>query len=283
LIIASTEMYGLRTAALKALDMLGYYSEVYSGLKGNLTFPLHQKKAILRVKESIDAGTGVIVWSPGRTDFGVISGYDDEDGVFFYKDRHNRGIQILLYENLGRVEANFWMCQIIGENIEKDIRDIYYDSLEAAIDIWETRYIEENIHSRELASGRKAYEYLIDGMKGGSFYDPGVGRLIYFNIVAREEAYRYMEAVKEELPECHTAYLKYKGLYEIYQNIKSILPPCIPGQEYRIDRKESLPQLIEYCSLARQAEEEVVGELKQLLKERLNNRYVDILDVKKFK
>ncbi|HYE82038.1 MAG TPA: hypothetical protein VEG39_07720 [Clostridia bacterium] len=284
LIVASTEMYGLRTTALNSLDILGYYSEVYCGLKNCLTFPLHQKKAIIRTKESIDAGMGTIVWAPGITDFGVIFGYDDEDGVFFYRDRHHKDEQILLYDNLGRVEATFWMCQIIGDSIEKDIKDIYLDSLEYAVDIWETPYLDEVVHNRALASGRKAYEYLIDGMKSGSFSELGAARLIYFNVIAREEAYLYMEIVKEELPECYPAYLKYKELHDIYQNIKgSLPPPSMPGQEYRIDRTNQLPQLIEGCMKAAQVEEEAVNELKLLLKERLSNRYVDILDVKKFK
>lgn len=284
LIVASTEMYGLRTAAFRSLDILGYYSEVYSGLKNYLTFPLHQKRAIIRAKESIDEGLGVIVWAPGITDFGVIYGYDDEDGVFLYKDRHHKDEQILLYENLGRVEANFWMCQIIGGSIEKDIRDIYLDSLEFAIDIWETPYIDEIVHNRAMASGRKAYEYLINGMKKDDFYDKGAGKIIYYNMIAREEAYHYLNDVKEELPEFYQAYLKYKELHEVYQRAKSILPPYpISGQEYRIDRMNQLPRLIDCCNEALKIEEDAVGELKLLLKERLNNRFVDILDVKKFK
>jgi len=283
LIVASTEMYGLRTVALNALDILGYYSEVYGGLKTSQTFPLHQKMAIKRVRESITAGMGVIVWAPEKTDFAVITGYDDEDGVFFYRDRHNRDMQVLLYSNLGRAEANFWMCQIIGENIEKDIKDIYLDSLEYAVDIWETPYIDEVIHNRALASGRKAYEYIADGLRSPGINEAGAGRLLYYNIIAREEAFRYLEAVKEELPECCPAYLRYKELHEIYQRIRKLLPEqpiFLPG--YKIDR-DKLPAIIECCEEARQAEEKAVDELKLLLKERLGNRYVDILDVKKFK
>lgn len=284
LIIASTEMYGLKTSALKSLDILGYYSEVYSGLKDSPTFPLHQQKAIVRIKESIDAGMGAIIWSPGRTDFGVIFGYDDEDGVFLYWDRCYKDEQILLYDNLGKAEANFWMCQVVGDNIQRDIKDIYLDSLEYAVDIWETNYLDEAVHNRALASGRKAYEYLIDGMKKDDFYDLGAAKLIYCNIIAREEAFRYLKEVKEELPECSMSYTKYKELYEIYQYIKALLPPYpVPGQEFRIDRKSQLPKLIEGCMEAMKTEEEAVAELKLLLKERLSNRYVDILDVKKFK
>ncbi len=283
LIVASTEMYGLRTAAFNALDILGYYSEVYGGLKTCQTFPLHQKMATKRVRESIDAGMGVIVWAPRETDFAVITGYDDEDGVFFYRDRHNRDLQVLLYNNLGRTEATFWMCQVVGENIEKDIKDVYIDSLECAVDIWETTYLDEVVHNRALASGRKAYEYLVDGLKAPGLNEAGTGRILYYNIIAREEAFHYLETVKEELPECYDAYLKYKELHEIYQRIKKLLPEqsiFLPG--YKMDRSK-LPSLIGCCREAWETEEKAVDELKLLLKERLSNRYVDILDVKKFK
>jgi len=283
LIPAGTEMYDLRATAWNGLDLLGYYSEIFDGLKTSLTFPLYQKKAIKRVKESIDEGMAVIVWAAGITDFAVIFGYDEEDEVFFYKDRYHREEQVLLYGNLGKAEASYWMCHIIGERIEKDVRDIYLDSLEFAIDWWETPYKNEVTMRRELASGRKAYEYLIDALVKDDFHEYGAGRTIHYNIVSREEAYRYLSDVKEELPEVYPAYCKYKELHEIYHQMKGLIPPLYaPCQKFRIDRVNQLPRLIEYCIEAAQVEEEAVGELKNILQESLNNRYIDLFDVKKF-
>jgi hypothetical protein len=284
LIIASTEMYKLKTTGWNALNMLGYYSEVYDGLKTDATFPLYQKRAVQRIRESIDEGMAAIVWAPGVTDFGVITGYDDEDGVFFYKDCFRKETQVLLYENLGRVEASYWMCQVIGDRVDKDIRDIYMDSLEFAVDSWEMAYVEETVNRGEMASGRKAYEYLINALGRHDLSDMGAGKTIFYNMFTRKEACRYLEAVKEEIPDVYPAYLKYRELNEIYQEVGRHLPPRpAPRAEYRLDRVRQLPKLIGYCREALRVEEEAVGELKLLLKERLNNRYVDIYDVKKFR
>jgi hypothetical protein len=50
-----------------------------------------------------------------------------------------------------------------------------------------------------------------------------------------------------------------------------------------IDRKTVLPQIIKLCSKAYKVEEQAIEEIKNILEERLSNRYVDIYDVKKFK
>lgn len=284
LILASTEMYPLKTTAHNSMEILGYYTETYEGIKSSPTFPLYQKKAVQRVKESIDNGTAVIAWDMGVTDFSVIFGYDDEDEVFFYKDHCHEDEQVLLYKNFGKSNANYWMCQIIGEKVDKDIRDIYFESLEAAVDCFETSYIDEIILRREFASGRMAYKYLLEALKSGDFYDIGAGRILYYNILSRNEAYLYMKEVKDELPEAYDAYIKYEELNSIYLSIKKLLPNYPKhGEVYRLDRKNILPRIIEYCTKAYEVEEQAIAELKCILGERLSNRYVDIYDVKKFK
>lgn len=283
LILASTEMYPLRTTAVNAMEILGFYTETYDGIKTSPTFPLYQRRAIQRVKESIDSGIGVIVWDMGITDFSIIIGYDDEDEVFFYKDRCHKDEQVLLYKNFGKPDANYWMCQIIGEKVNKDIRDIYMESLEFAVDCFETPYIDEIILRKEFASGKMAYKYLLDALNNENLYELGAGKILYYNIISRNEAYLYMNEVKEELPELYSAYLKYSELNDIYQHIKKLLPNYPrQGEIYRLNRN-TLPEIIEYCSRACEVEEQAIGELKQILGERLNNRYVDIYDVKKFK
>lgn len=284
LILASTELYPLKTTAVKSMEILGFYSETYDGIKTSPTFPLYQKRALKRVKESIDNGIAVIAWDMGITDFSVIFGYDDEDEVFFYKNRYQKYDQILLYKNFGISEANYWMCQIIGEKVDKDIRDIYLESLEFAVDCFETSYIDEIILRREVASGRMAYEYLIKALNRDEIYDFGAGKLLYYNAISKNEACLYLNEVRKELPETYPAFLKYKELNKIYKAIMKLLPDCSGIKEvYHIDRKDVLPKIIEYCKRAWEVEEQAIGELKHILRERLSNRYIDIYDVKKFR
>lgn len=279
LIPASTETYSLVDSSWRAVDMLGIHSEIYSGVNNSLTFPLYQENTIRRIKESIIKGNGVLTWAPGLMEFGVIIGYDDEDEVFYYKDRIKQFNQVMLYKNFGKTNAVFWICQVVGNRIHKDIRDIYRDSLEVCVDEWEIPY-KANPHTRnEFGSGKKAYEYLINALETQEYHEFGACRIINYNILAKNETYLYINEVKNEFPELNTAAGKYRVLNDIYQKIHEIVP-----EDYQINRIKScdIPQLIQYFKQAVKVEEEAVWEVKKYLKEILGNRYIDILDVKKF-
>lgn len=279
LIPPSTEMYTLAATSWEAVDRLGIYSEIYQGMKFNPTFPLYQKKAIERTKESINKGIAALVWAPGITDFGVIYGYDDEDEAFFYKDRFNEDEQILLYNNIGKAEASFWMIQIIGNKINKDIRDIYIESLESAIDYWELIYTPDKTR-KEFGAGRKAHDFLIEALKNDDFHDRGACKIINYKIVAIEEICQYLIEVKKEFPEIENANFYYRELNKVYKQIRKIIPEII-YRNTKIDRKH-MPKLIENLEEAKEIEEKAISELKCFLRELLNNRYIDIYDVKKF-
>ena len=279
LIPASTEVYSVGESSWRAVDMLGIYSEIYSGVNSSLTFPLYQENTLRRIKESIVNRKGVLTWAPGLMEFGVINGYDDEDEVLYYKDRVKQFNQVMLYKNFGKTNAAFWICQIIGDRIDKDIRDIYIDSLEVCIDEWEIPY-KANPHTREeFGSGKKAYEYLINALEAQDYHKWGVCKIINYNILSKNETYFYMNKVKDEFPDLSTAANKYKVLNDIYQEIHEIVP-----EDYQLNRIKNadLPQLIQYFKQALEVEGEAVGEVKEYLKEILGNRYIDILDVKKY-
>lgn len=279
LIPASVDVYSLRESGWRSLDILGLYSEIYGGVNNSITFPLYQQKAVERVKQSIDAGRGAVVWAPKRMEFGVIYGYDDEDEVLFYKDRYLPGEFVMLYKNLGRTNSVFWMCQVIGDGIDKDIRDIYLDSMEVCVDEWEMPYKAQPHTKREFGSGRKAYEYMINALESRDYNNIGAIRIINCCMLCKNETYKYLKEVKKEMPEIQPAFDKYKELNEIFMSIAGLVPQYAPGAIMDI---ENIPRLVEYLREAKEAEDQAVGEVKKYLKDILNNRYIDALDVKKF-
>lgn len=279
LIPASVDVYSLKETGWRALDILGFYSEIYAGANNNITFPLHQKKAAERIKQSVDNGIGVVIWAPRRMEFGVVHGYDDEDEVFYCLDRLLPGEQILLYKNLGKTDSVFWMCQIVGECIEKDIRDIYMDSLEVCVDEWETPYKAEPHSNREYGSGRKAYEYMIKALEDGKFHNNGAIRIIRCNILCKKEIYQYLNEVMKELPDIKPAVSKYKELNEVCDYIDGLLPDT---DQAPVSQLVVTPGLLDSLKQAKETEELAVSEVKKYLKDILNNRYIDALDVKKF-
>jgi len=275
----SRYMYHLDIDSWKAIDRLGIYNEVFCGFKTSPTFELYQKKAIERIKESIDKGVGALFWNP-TNGFGVINGYDEEDKVFFYLDRFKKGNQILLYTNLGKIRASFWVCQVIGEKIDKDIRDIYLDSLECAVDEWENSDNVPVFSKNEYVSGRLAYDYMIKALESDNFSERGAFNTIRFAIITKEYIAKYLEEVIKEFPKLLQTSVKYHSLNEVFEKIKDIISKMYTGT--KVTDRRYLPKLVDYLREGKRIEESAIGEVKVFLWELLNNRQIDSYDVKKF-
>lgn len=280
MLVPSRYLYHLDTDSWRAVDRLGIYNEIYSGFKTNPTFPLYQKRAIERVKESIDRGMPAIFWEPNGILFGVINGYDEEDGVFFYQDLHHKEDQIMLFSNVGKVGATFWMFQVIGERIEKDIRDIYLDSMECCVDEWETGDNVAPFARYEYGSGRKAYDFAIAALEEDSFDETGALVILDYAIISKEQTYLYFQEIKNEFYGMEEIAERYKNVSDIFKAMRETVPSVI-RRDYKIDR-ERLPMLISCLKEGKEEEERAAASLKYFLRETLYNRHIDFYDVKKF-
>lgn len=284
LIISSTEMYGMRFNHWRALNILGIYSEIIEGRRFQPTFPLYRDKAVQKIKESIVNEKAAIVFAPRITDFGVIYGFDDEDEVLFYKDIINKEEQIILYKNLFKHQSEYWMCQSIGNRIDRDIKDIYLDSMEIAIDQWDMEIIMERTRG-EYASGKKAYDNLIKAFEINNFHEIGASRILNYKVLAMEEIKLFMENVAREIPELSDAAQIYSTLNDVYREITNIVPnhyySYYMDDNPRIHRKD-IPTLIKYLKIAKDTEEQAIREIKKYMKEVVNNREIDFYNVKQF-
>jgi hypothetical protein len=276
---SSIDVYSMDNFNWQALDNLGVQSEILSGRSSNPTFILYRSSAVKKIKESIDRGIGVLVWAPKYMEFGIIYGYDDEDGVFYYMDRIDGDNQIMLYANLGKNPVPFWHCQVIGEKIEKDIRDMFLDSLESGVDDWETPYILEKSTNFEFACGKKAYDYTINAFSSNNFHQQGACRILNHSIISKRECIKYMAFMVNELPEIKPIYEKYNELADTYEKMGKIVPPY---GEYPQIKAMDIPELIRLLGVAREVEDAAIKEIKKYLGEVLNNRFIDVLGIKKF-
>lgn len=272
------EMYSRPLEHWYGVDTLGIYSETYGGFKSNPTFPLYQRHAIDKIRESIDRNVGAIVWAPDFLDYAVVHGYDDSDRVFFYRDRYNSDDQVMLYDNFGMVKIACWNYHLIWkEKVERDIRDIYDESLLNAVFDWETAYKMERETNREFGSGRKAYDYLIDAFRSNDFNDYGACYDINANIISKNEIYMYMKKVAEEIPQLEGALSKYRELDGIYKNISEYIPDAETNS--MIDRA-ALNELVNLFMIAKEVEEAAMGEIKVYHREALRNMFFDLYEVK---
>ena len=157
---------------LNAMDRIGIHSQVYSAIDFRMnTFEKIREDAISLIQESIHQGCPVLVWAPTRLlEFGLITGFDDEDGVFFVQDCTGQPCDPMLYGNLGLSEVPMLFYQIFKGKVEVSQEKIFMDSLKYGISEWEKTF-----HiSPDFASGRMAYNYLIQAMESGSFDDFGL-------------------------------------------------------------------------------------------------------------
>ncbi|HYH01972.1 MAG TPA: hypothetical protein VEC37_02640, partial [Bacillota bacterium] len=194
---SSVTVYDWLNKHLQALDGIGIHSEMFcadSFDKLNTGAKL-QETAARRIKDSIDRGKGVVVWAPSKIlEFGIITGYDDADQVFFVADCTGREVDPLLYANLGRSEVPMLSYQIIYDRIEVDREQIYRKSLEYAIGQWRKEF-----HiSPDYASGSRAYDNLIATLEREDFDLFGLGFTVAVYADAKKSITQYLDFLFRE-------------------------------------------------------------------------------------
>ncbi|MBD3917570.1 hypothetical protein H8B09_02290 [Paenibacillus sp. PR3] len=242
--------WGLEHAA--AIDNLGYLSISDGGRTRHLTFRRYQQEAIRWIKQSLDRGVGLIYWIP---EFGVIHGYDDEDGVFFIQDGWSREDHIVLYDNLGLNFTPFWNVQMIGQKVDVPLEEQVLESVRSAVHDWQTPF--KLLPDKEIASGKLAYDFFIQALRSG-IYDENGGRYILDSYrYARHEIRDYLSDVKGLWPELAEAHLYYE---ELGHHIA----------ELSFDYSGGIPEMIDKLTAAAQLEDQAIQQFNKL-----SARYAD--------
>ncbi|MBO9608512.1 MAG: hypothetical protein J7639_21340 [Paenibacillaceae bacterium] len=168
---SSVTVYDWVGRHINALDRIGVLSEMYHYEPQTNTYDAARERVICKIKQSIDRGVAVIAWAIDTGEFGIIYGYDDEDGVFLVDGVHkfNRplGSDPMLYGNLGLKfpPAPFIHVQIPIARIDYDREQTYRNSLRFYLDVMKTQY-----HmSPDFHCGFRAYDAWIDTLESGTF------------------------------------------------------------------------------------------------------------------
>jgi hypothetical protein len=189
---SSVTVYDWTNDHLGAMDRIGIHSQVYSAMDFRMnTFGKIREDAIQLIQESICQGRPVLVWAPTRLlEFGLITGFDDADGVFYVQDCTGQPCDPMLYSNLGLSEVPMMFYQIFKGKVDVNPEKVFLDSLKYGVSEWEKTF-----HiSPEYASGRMAYEFLIQAMESRNFNDFGLA---------------YNLSVYADSHDCITKYLRY--------------------------------------------------------------------------
>lgn len=147
------------------LERIGVKTHIYHASPDDPAYEYKQGQAIDAVKKSLNQNRAVAAWGIDTGEFGIIDGYDDEDGVFFTKGigSPNTGSSMpILYRNLGKTFAHAPILYVeIPDSIQPiDWKQAYYHSLE--------QYAQEMTRvsdSADRAFGIDGYDLLIAGLK----------------------------------------------------------------------------------------------------------------------
>ncbi|MEF3306496.1 hypothetical protein [Paenibacillus sp. GYB003] len=212
-----------------AIDNLGVFTIGDGGRVRHPTFRYYQRKAVQLVKSGLDRGVGAVCWLP---EFGVIHGYDDEDGVFFAQDGIGDDSKIVLYDNFGLNVTPFWYCRTFGPKIEIGLPDAVLESLRLAVRDYDTPH--KTLPDTAIASGKLAYAYLIRGLRQGDYDERGARYILRSYVQARTEIRDYLRDVRDTLPGLEEAAELYGDLVRTGAGLADRLPGGAAGT--RADR-----------------------------------------------
>lgn len=195
--VTSATVYDWQSGHLAALDRIGIHSqsEFYWNNPGMNTFERTRTIAVEQIKNSIDRGKSVIIWAPTDIlEFGIIDGYDDQDGIFSVKSCSDPYSDPLLYENLGRSEVPILYYQIIKGAVEVDSEKVYRNSLTFGLSEWRKDY-----HSDpHFASGSRAYDNLLKTLKNGDYQEFGLTYLMAVYADAKACIAKYLDSIVKD-------------------------------------------------------------------------------------
>lgn len=262
---SSVTVYDWGIEHFAMMDRIGVHTEqvlVFREPKLN-TFKLVQEDAVAKVKASIDAGIPVVTWAPtGMLEFGLITGYDDEDKVFFVQDCMNSDPDPLLYSNLGLSEVPYLFVQVIKGRVDVDPEKIYRESLEFGLGEWN----KEAHVSADYASGRKAYENLLGTLERGDFDELGLAYNLSVYADSKACIARYLDFLTEhsrDLKGLEEAGGLYCQVAENYKKITRLIP--FTGPESKPFDRRVVPEVLTLVRQCLDLEERAMAEIEKVL------------------
>ncbi|WP_152395047.1 hypothetical protein [Paenibacillus guangzhouensis] len=259
----SVSAYGQWVSEHKpAANNVGLLPEIDGGRTRHPSFRWYQEQAVLMVKRSLDRGLGAIYWLP---EFAVISGYDDDDRVFYVQDGWSGEHQIVLYDNFGLNVTPFWYVETYADWIEIALEEQVLESVRLAIGDWYTPY--KTLPDTAIASGKLAYAFLRSGLLGGAYDAWGAGYILDAYAFSRTEIRDYLRDVEACWPELREASEDYdeivSGLPYIQSCVQTLQGGC------RLE-PEQIGELVDRLATAERLEDQAISRF-----ERLSARYPD--------
>lgn len=261
---SSVTVYDWNMTHFTMMDRIGVYTDSICifNRSGMNTFSRVQEDAIAKIKASIDGGRGVVVWAPSEIlEFGIITGYDDSDRIFFIKDCVSEDPDPLLYDNLGRSEVPYLYIQCFHGRIQVDEEKIFRDSLGTGLYYWQ-----EKPYSLKYSSGAGGYAALVQTLEQGNYHEFGVSYIIQVYADAKSHLARYLDHVSintKQLKGLDEPANHIHTVSDCFQKMAELIPFMGPGKANI--NKEVIPDVIELTKQAAENETKAMEQIKVIL------------------
>jgi hypothetical protein len=226
------------------------------------TFEAAQELAVVRIKESIDRGVAPIVWAPTPLlEFGLISGYDDDEHILYPVHCLPNEPDPTLYENFALSEVPIIHVQSFYKKCEYDREKTVRNSLRFGVEHWNS----DSHVTPNYGSGKKAWENMISALERKSFSEFGLTYCM--NVYA--ESKRRLPAFLSQVAGIADYFAPLKEASALYSDVSAqteSMAKTLPfdGPESTV-KEEDVPALLESAKRAYEIETKAMVIIEQTL------------------
>ena len=179
------------------MERIGVRTEIIFADANDTGFRSKQEYAVKRIKESINNGRAVAAWGIDTGEFGIICGYDDDDGVFFTKGIGSSNSSFsspILYKNLGLTYDNapILYCEIPLERMKIDLQQAYIESLRNYSEMMKKKTV------KGRAYGLGAYDMIAYALKNNRCDSFGLRYCIGVYCERKDAMFRYLSEIENQ-------------------------------------------------------------------------------------
>lgn len=252
----------------EAMARLGIASRCVECVGNTEAFEARRLEAVALIKESLDRGVPAVIRTFDYAEFAIVTGYDDDDAVFFVMD-FTRNPDPILFPNLGKPHASpMLFAQVFGQRSGFDFPVAARASLEHAVESWIGGDGWSPSYGSGYRVGREAYRTIIGAVEQPNSDPLGLRYILRILADARAGVAKYTARLRDQeiLPGIEPIADRYVQVAPILERVSTLLPAKEPWE--RPLEKSVLPEAASLLQRAADLEDAAVRDIEELLRAR---------------
>lgn len=252
------------------LECIGVRTKKYYASPSDEQYAARQQEAINALKQAIQNDKAGVVWGIDTGEFGVIYGYDDEDGVFFPKGIGTQNTNFsmpILYGNLGKTfePAPVLYCEIPESMQKVDWQQAYRKTLHMYVQGMQVFH-----DNSGRVYGLAVYDAISDAVREDRADCFGLKYCIGIYYERKEAILMYLEERQKEQPDKLLAQLigSFRATVMLYRKLMfEILGEGTEGWNFLFQpmNKDTYPEIIKILQDLKASEKKNIELAEQVL------------------